>query len=135
MRLLPALGLSLLIACGGGSPPVQQQPPPVETVPLTSTITAAGLSAPVDLVRDEHGVPHIYGQTYADVAYAQGYITALDRFPQMDITRRFGEGTIGALAGALRPETVDNDIRMRIHHFRANAEAQLAQLRASANAD
>src|SRR5512135_2808576 len=51
----------------------------VSSVPQTGTINAPSLSGPVDLVRDEWGNPHIYGQAVADVAYVQGYVTAQDR--------------------------------------------------------
>ncbi|HXE08510.1 MAG TPA: penicillin acylase family protein, partial [Acidobacteriaceae bacterium] len=42
-----------------------------------------GLSAPVTVERDTHGVPHIRAQSLDDLVFAQGYITAQDRLWQM----------------------------------------------------
>src|SRR5262249_35481312 len=53
-------------------------PSPVAAVPVTEMFRASTLSAPVDIVRDVWGNPHIYGQTLADVTFAQGYIVARD---------------------------------------------------------
>src|SRR5438445_13627198 len=64
---------------GGASIP----PSPVEAVPLTETIRAPSLSAPVDIVRDEWGIPHVYGETLAAVTFGQGYTVARDRFVPM----------------------------------------------------
>src|SRR6185436_4729223 len=69
-------------------------PSPVEAVPVTETLRAAGLSAPLDIVRDEWGIPHIYGATLADVTFGQGYIVARDRFIQMDLARHQATGTV-----------------------------------------
>ena len=48
--------------------------------PLPQTggeLEVAGLSAPVDVVRDEHGVPQLYGSSVPDLALAQGYVDKL----------------------------------------------------------
>src|SRR5258706_8700421 len=93
-------------------------PSPVEAVPIGETLRGARLSAPVDIVRDEWGNPHIYGETLADVAYGQGYIVARDRFIQMDLARHQAGGTIAELAGELSPGTLDGDAAIRAHHLR-----------------
>ena len=49
-----------------------------------------GLSAPVTVTRDTHGVPTIEAATLEDLFFAQGYVTAQDRLWQMDVMRRFG---------------------------------------------
>jgi penicillin amidase len=108
-------------------------PSPVEAVPVTETLHGTGLSAPIDIVRDEWGIPHIYGETLADVAYGQGYIVARDRFVQMDLARHQANGTIAELAGALAPTTLDGDVAIRTHHLRKTAEDGLAILRASSD--
>ena len=38
-----------------------------------------GLSAPVEVIRDKHGIPHIYAATAADLWIAQGFVHAQDR--------------------------------------------------------
>src|SRR5438477_5771655 len=47
------------------------------------------VSAPVTVVRDAHGVPHITAANMQDLLFAQGYVTAQDRLWQMDMTRRY----------------------------------------------
>src|ERR1700683_1157229 len=42
----------------------------------------AGLSAPVTVRRDAHGVPHIEAANEQDLFTAQGYVTAQDRLLQ-----------------------------------------------------
>ena len=51
---------------------------------LDGDVHLAGLSAPVTVRRDAHGVPHIEAATQDDLFVAQGYVTAQDRLWQMD---------------------------------------------------
>ena len=99
----------------------------------TTALTAAGLGAPVEIIRDRHGIAHIYARTSADAAYAQGFVMAHDRLPQMDTLRRFGTGTLAELFGAIDASTIDTDIRMRVHRLRPLAEESLAALTASSD--
>src|ERR1700674_5442286 len=46
---------------------------------LDGTVKVSGLTAPVTVVRDAHGVPSITAQTLDDLFFAQGYVTAQDR--------------------------------------------------------
>jgi acyl-homoserine lactone acylase PvdQ len=62
-------------------------------------VTLAGLRAPVTVVRDGYGVPHIYAQGEADLFFAQGYVHAQDRFWQMELNRRRGRGTLAEVLG------------------------------------
>ena len=39
---------------------------------LEGTLRLPGLTAPVEVLRDKHGVPHLYAQTIADLLRAQG---------------------------------------------------------------
>jgi len=59
---------------------------------LDGSIFAKGLSAPVKVTRDGHGVPAIEAASLEDLFFAQGYVTAQDRLWQMDVMRRFGSG-------------------------------------------
>ncbi|MCC7538653.1 MAG: penicillin acylase family protein [Deltaproteobacteria bacterium] len=61
--------------------------------------TFAGLSAPVELVRDATGVPHVYGQTDADAMFGSGYAQARDRLFQMELRRRQAMGRQAELFG------------------------------------
>ena len=46
---------------------------------IDGTIAVEGLSAPVRVTRDGHGVPTIDANTMDDLFFAQGYVTAQDR--------------------------------------------------------
>jgi penicillin amidase len=62
--------------------------------PVDGTLHLPGLSAPVTIRRDRHGVPHIEAANLDDLLMAQGWVTASDRLWQMDMARRLpaGEG-------------------------------------------
>src|SRR5699024_7640665 len=55
-------------------------------------IHLAGLGSSVEVIRDEHGVPHLYGDDATDLFYAQGYVHAQDRFFEMDYRRHLTAG-------------------------------------------
>ncbi len=71
----------------------------------------AGLSAPVIVRRDAHGVPHIDAATQDDLFVAQGYITAQDRLWQMDAFRRDANGELAEILG---PSLVKHDLARRV---------------------
>src|SRR5262245_57132244 len=62
-------------------------------------LTVAGLKEPVTVLRDRHGVPHIYAKNQDDLFFAQGFVTAQDRLFQMDWWRRVAVGETAAVAG------------------------------------
>ena len=61
--------------------------------------TVAGISAPVEIVRDNANVPHIFGATDEDVYFALGYAHAQDRLWQMTMLRRTAQGRLSELFG------------------------------------
>jgi len=61
----------------------------------------AGLRAPVEVIRDAWGVPHIYAANNDDLFFAQGYVQAQDRLFQMDLNRRLGLGRLAEVTGPL----------------------------------
>jgi penicillin amidase len=71
----------------------------VTDLPITQTLTFPQLSAPVDVVRDTFGIPHVYASTLNDAAFVMGYIHATDRLFQMDVFRRIPSGTVSELLG------------------------------------
>ena len=50
----------------------------------SDNVSGLGLNDSVEVIRDERGVPHIYGTNVDDILFAQGYIHAQDRFWQLD---------------------------------------------------
>jgi penicillin amidase len=69
-----------------------------------------GIEQRAEVLRDDHGVPHIYAQSTHDLFYLQGYVTAQDRLFQMDLYRRAGSGR---LAEVLGEPALDADRQMR----------------------
>ncbi len=133
-RLACALILAVA-ACGddGGGDDTSIPPGPFDDLELAHDLPTEGLDGAIHVARDEFGVMHIHATTLADLAYAEGYVMAHDRLPQMDILRRFGSGRLSELFGALEQGVIETDLEMRVHRMRPLAEESLAQLRASSD--
>ena len=58
-----------------------------------------GLASGVKTYRDAYGVPHIFAQNRADALRALGYVHASERFFQMDMQRRAGQGRLSEAVG------------------------------------
>lgn len=87
------------------------------------TIDMAGLSQPVEIVRDKHGVSHIYAQNQNDLFFAQGFSAARDRLWQLDLWRRQGEGKMAEQFG---PRFIEQDRAARLFLFRGDMQAEFA---------
>lgn len=92
---------------------------------LDGKISVAGLTAPVTVTRDAHGVPTIEAANLADLFFAQGYVTAQDRLWQMDATRRYASGEMAEIFG---PAWVVHDKEQRTLMLRAVAERAVSTL-------
>ncbi|MEL6205356.1 MAG: penicillin acylase family protein, partial [Pseudomonadota bacterium] len=75
-----------------------------------ATHTVAGISGPVEIARDNSGVPHIFGQSERDVFYGLGFAHAQDRLWQMTMLRRAAQGRLSEIFGA---RTIAEDELMR----------------------
>lgn len=62
-------------------------------------LNLTGLSAPVEVLYDTYGIPHIYGANEPDVWRALGYVHAQDRLFQMELLRRVGDGRLSEVFG------------------------------------
>lgn len=140
LLLIP--GFVLGAACGDDTPsgaadaappdaPTAPPAGPYGTLPLTSDIQLAGLDGAVHVARDHFGIAHIHAESLGDLAFAQGYVMAHDRLPQMDLLRRFGDGTLSELFGAASQQVIETDLEMRMHRMRPIADAAFAALQAS----
>ena len=89
---------------------------------LDGRLEISGLSAPVTVTRDGHGVPTIEASTLEDLFFAQGFVTAQDRLWQMDVMRRFASGELSEVLGT---ETLRMDREQRILGLRAAAGKSL----------
>ena len=98
---------------------------------LDGTIQVAGLSAPVEVLRDARGVPHLRASSLQDLFFAQGYVTAQDRLWQMDLSRRLAEGELSEVFGE---RTLRLDLENRTLGFRQVSQRALAELSPEARA-
>lgn len=76
-------------------------------------IALPGLTAPVEIVRDNANVPHIFptkGESDEDVYFGLGYAHAQDRLWQMTVLRRTVQGRLSEVFGS---RTVKTDSLMR----------------------
>ena len=73
-------------------------------------LSVSGIDAPVEIVRDNANVPHVFGTTDHDVYFGLGLAHAQDRLWQMLILRRKAQGRLSELYGL---ETLADDALMR----------------------
>lgn len=88
-------------------------------------LAVPGLSAPVEITLDQHGIPRIQAATERDAAVALGWLHARDRMFQMDAMRRSASGRLAELAG---PAALRLDRFSRTLGLLPRAEADLAAL-------
>lgn len=77
---------------------------------LIATTVAPATAEQVRVIRDEYGVPHVYGSTLAATWYGVGYAVGQDRLWQADLLRRLGTGTSAEFFG---PGSVGGDVVAR----------------------
>ena len=63
------------------------------------TLKMEGLSGEVKVIFDDRLVPHIFAQSLDDAYYAQGYVTAMHRLWQMDLSVRAVGGRLSEVLG------------------------------------
>ena len=63
------------------------------------TLAAPGLLAPVEIVRDRYGIPHVTAGNDHDLYFAQGFCHAQDRLFQMEVERRLARGELAEIFG------------------------------------
>ena len=102
-----------------------------------ATVRVPAITAPVEIVRDNANVPHIFGDTDTDVFHGLGFVHAQDRLWQMMMMRRTAQGRLSELFGTA---TVDIDsivrrldiYRLSVQSLEALDAATLAALEAYA---
>jgi penicillin amidase len=88
------------------------------------TVQIPGLRAPVTIVRDKSGIPHIYAANTHDLFLAQGYVQAQDRLWQMESFRAGIAGTTSQLQPSIG--NLETDKFVRTLGWRRAAEADYA---------
>lgn len=84
-----------------------------------------GLQAEVRVLRDAHGVPHVFAANKHDAFRALGFLHAQDRLFQMDMTRLAGQGRLAEVLGA---DLINYDKKMRVLNFGALAKSSFEAL-------
>lgn len=87
------------------------------------SLSIKGLQAPVEVLRDQWGVNHIYAANQHDLFFAQGYCAAQDRLFQFEIWRRQATGTVAEILGE---RELKRDIGTRLFRFRGDMKKELA---------
>ena len=93
----------------------------VATADRAATVRA-GLDAPIDIVDDIYGVPHIRAATIPDAFFGQGYVVARDRLFQIDLSHR---SELGRMAEAFGADFAKRDAVARLFQYRGDLDAEL----------
>ena len=117
-KLFAAQGASFVRAVAGETLRLAPQPQ------REGRLIVEGLDAPIEILRDESGVPHCYAQSAADALFAMGFVHVQDRFWQMELFRRMAAGRLAEVVG---PPGLPMDRLMRhvgLHRASRDAWAQ-----------
>ena len=89
------------------------------------TVSVRGVAAPVEIVRDNSAVPHIFGETDSDVYFGLGYAHAQERLWQMTMLRRTAQGRLSEIFGTQTTRTDELMRRLDIYNLaRESFDAQ-----------
>ena len=93
-----------------------------QTALPSESLTIDGLNAPVEILVDEWGIPHIYAQTEEDLFFAQGYYACMDRTFQFEVWRMQATGTTAKVMGE---KELKRDIGTRLFKFRGDMDDEM----------
>ncbi|MCI2429261.1 penicillin acylase family protein [Candidatus Acetothermia bacterium] len=93
--------------------------PLAQTGARLDPVSIPGLKAPVRVVTDKFGVPHVFAQSASDLYRVVGWLHARDRLFQMDVLRRTASGTLAELFGE---RVLGQDTILRLFGLRRAAE-------------
>jgi penicillin amidase len=88
---------------------------------LDGEVQVAGLTAPVEVVFDGHGVPHVYASGAEDAWFVAGVLHARERLWQMELYRRAATGRLSEVLGE---QTLPIDRRFLTLDLRSAAEQE-----------
>ena len=129
--ILSVLGILVIIVGALGFINVRKSYPVIDgqvtisEIEGLSAMSIQGIDQPVDIYRDQMGIPHIYATTMHDLFFAQGYVHAQDRFWQMDFWRHIGSARLSEMFGESQLET---DAFLRTLGWRQIAESEWENL-------
>ena len=93
-----------------------------KTSTTDNQLELSGLDEPVEIIRDEWGINHIYANNQKDLFFAQGYAAAKDRLFQFEIWRRQATGTVAEILGE---RELKRDIGTRLFKFRGDMTTEM----------
>jgi len=123
--------------CGAGAGPVPPLGPLLDPMTGVWSMPAAaelprsveaelpGLGAPVSILYDERGVPHVFATREFDAYRALGFVVARDRLFQLEIQTLAAAGRLTEIAG---PPALTADREMRRLGLPRSAERKLAAM-------
>ena len=94
LNTIAALLILLALVAAGGYLYLRRSLPQID-----GTVTVAGLTAPIDIIRDADAIPHIVAVNKLDGLFGLGYAHAQDRLWQMEFQRRIGHGRLSEVLG------------------------------------
>ncbi len=108
---------------------------PETLLPEQGTLQVPGLIAPLHILRDSRGIPHVFAENTEDAFFGLGFVHAQDRLEQMTWLLRLARGRTAEWVGAAG---LDSDRSARTLGFGVLADSGLqalpADLRAVLNA-
>jgi len=116
LSIMTIFALVVVAAAGFGVYRVRQPFPQVR-----GALAVAGLQAPVEVIRDRWGIPHLLARNEHDLFLAQGFVHAQDRLWQMEFNRRIAAGRLSEIFGET---TLETDRFLRTIGLRRAAEAE-----------
>src|SRR3982074_1427217 len=94
LKTIAVIVVLVAVAAAGGYHYLRRSLPQID-----GSVTVAGLSAPVEIVRDADAIPHIVAAGKLDGLFGLGYAHAQDRLWQMEFQRRIGHGRRSEVLG------------------------------------
>lgn len=117
--LILVLSAALALAGCAGAPPA-----PAQAEGVVSDIERLhAIAQRVEIIRDDFGVPHVYGRTDADAVFGLLYAQAEDDFPRIERNYLWAMGRLAEVQGEA---ALYSDLRARLYMTRAEAEAAYA---------
>jgi len=96
---------------------------------VRGTLEVPGLAAPVEVLRDGHGIPYVFARNLSDLIRAQGFVTAQSRIFQLEAYRAIMHGRLSEVIGE---RGLASDREMRRLGLRRHAERHAQRLSAAA---
>lgn len=99
---------------------------------LDGTVAGMPVGAPVVVLRDQRGIPHIRARSMHDLMAAQGYVEASDRLFQIDLIRHLVYGRLAEWFGS---SALTSDERARRFDIERVIEAEYQRLTSAQSAN